>query len=112
VGPEKAGQSAARAQIAGFKTALQLYMLEFGNYPQSLDELIVNKSGKNYMGDVLQFPKDPWGNPYRYTHPGTNGHEFEIISLGADGKPGGSYDNADILSRDLSITSKQIIHRN
>ncbi|MCC6154292.1 MAG: type II secretion system protein GspG [Candidatus Hydrogenedentes bacterium] len=102
VRPEKAGQTASRAQIAAFNTALQLFKLEHGNYPQSLKELIANESGKNYLGDTPQLPKDPWGNPYRYTHPCANEHEYEIISLGADGAPGGSYDNADIVSWDLT----------
>ena len=105
---EKASQTCARAQIAVFNVAVHLYKLECGNYPSSLDELIVNNTGKNYMGDVPELPKDPWGNPYRYTHPGTNGHEFEIISLGADGKTGGSYDNADIVSWDLTSSFYRI----
>lgn len=102
VRPEKAGQTAARAQIAAFNTALQLYKLEHESLPSSLDELIVNESGRNFLSDTPQLPKDPWGNPYRYTHPCANEHEYEIISLGADGAPGGSYDNADIVSWDLT----------
>ena len=40
-------------------------------------------------------PTDPWGKPYKYANPGTNGG-IEIISLGADGAPGGDGENADI----------------
>lgn len=60
------------------------------------------------MTDVLQVPKDPWGNPYRYSYPGTNGHEFEVISLGADGMHGGSYENADIVNWDLTSSYYRI----
>ena len=102
VRPEKAGQTAARAQIAVFNTALQLFKLEIGDYPFTLDELIVNKSGKKFLTDLSQLPTDPWGNPYRYNFPGTNGHEFEVISFGADGILGGSYDDADIVSWGLT----------
>ena len=42
-----------------------------------------------------KIPLDPWGNPYTYRNPGTNA-EFDVISLGADGKPGGTGDNADL----------------
>jgi general secretion pathway protein G len=42
-----------------------------------------------------KIPVDPWGNPYMYRNPGTNA-EFDVISLGADGKPGGAGDNADL----------------
>jgi general secretion pathway protein G len=40
-------------------------------------------------------PLDPWGHPFQYRAPGTKG-EFEIVSLGRDGQPGGSGEDADI----------------
>jgi Bacterial type II secretion system protein G. len=40
-------------------------------------------------------PADPWGNAYRYRHPGEHG-EYDIFSYGADGQPGGDATNADI----------------
>ena len=40
-------------------------------------------------------PSDPWGHPYRYANPGSNGG-IEILSLGADGAPGGEGENADV----------------
>jgi general secretion pathway protein G len=46
-------------------------------------------------------PLDPWGFPYKYTAPSTQGGEFEIISFGADGTPGGEGKNADVVSWDL-----------
>jgi general secretion pathway protein G len=41
--------------------------------------------------------KDPWGRAYEYRMPGEHG-EFDIVSLGADGQPGGEGNNADINS--------------
>ena len=43
-----------------------------------------------------EIPLDPWGNPYVYSVPGENGNPYTLKSLGADGKPGGSDENADI----------------
>ena len=40
-------------------------------------------------------PKDPWGNDYVYTCPGEHG-DFDLLSYGADGQPGGTDENADI----------------
>nr|MBP7469280.1 type II secretion system protein GspG [Thauera sp.] len=40
-------------------------------------------------------PADPWGNAYRYRHPGEHG-EYDIFSYGADGQPGGDATSADI----------------
>jgi len=40
-------------------------------------------------------PKDPWGNDFVYLCPGTQG-EFDLLSYGADGQPGGEGKNKDI----------------
>ena len=52
-------------------------------------------------GYLPKVPVDPWGGPYKYTTPSTQGGEFEIVSFGADGVPGGEGKNADIVSWDL-----------
>ncbi|MCC2669331.1 MAG: gspG, partial [Armatimonadetes bacterium] len=51
-----------------------------------------------YLNDVTTIPADPWGNPYLYNVPGPNGQDYEIISLGEDGREGGSGDAEDISS--------------
>lgn len=104
----KASQTAARAQITNFKTALQLYKLDNVRYPttaEGLETLIKNASGKNYLNDVETVPKDPWGNAYQYTCPGQNGRDFDIVSLGADGAAGGEGENADVKSWELQQQS-------
>jgi general secretion pathway protein G len=100
---DKAAVTAAKTQIGAFRTALQMYRLEFGRYPgtsEGLDALIRNDKGKKFLEED-NVPRDPWGNPYQYTSPGAAGHDFEIVSFGADGVPGGDGYNADIQSWNL-----------
>ena len=40
---------------------------------------------------------DPWGRPYTYRFPGERA-EFELISLGRDGQPGGTGEDQDIVN--------------
>ncbi|HRK34133.1 MAG TPA: type II secretion system major pseudopilin GspG [Candidatus Hydrogenedentes bacterium] len=103
----KASVTAARAQISSFKTSLQMYKLDNNTYPKSaegLEALIKNEKGRNYLEQEV-VPKDPWGNAYIYACPGQNGRDFDIVSLGADGSPGGEGENADIVSWNLQATS-------
>jgi general secretion pathway protein G len=91
----------ARAQIVGFEKALQQYRLDVGTLPsteQGLQALIAKPSNVNkWDGPYLEkaVPADPWGNPYIYVCPGEHG-EFDISSLGRDGRPGGDGLDADI----------------
>jgi len=86
-------QKDAMAQIAMFEQALDLYRLENHRYPTSDEGLALLK---DYL--KRQIPKDPWGNPYAYKKPGPDNRDFEIISYGADGQPGGEGNNMDIIS--------------
>ncbi len=97
--------TAARAQINSFMTALGAYKLDTGLYPtteQGLQALRTKPEGVNqWQGPYLpqEIPTDPWGNAYVYRFPAENGGlEPEIISYGADGKPGGEGIAADIVS--------------
>jgi general secretion pathway protein G len=101
---ESAKRTAARAQISSFMNALGIYRLDTGSYPatsQGLQALRV-KAGDlpNWAGPYLpkDVPLDPWGRPYEYKYPGEHGDDPDVISLGADGQPGGDGNNADILS--------------
>ncbi|MCW5964895.1 MAG: type II secretion system major pseudopilin GspG [Bryobacterales bacterium] len=101
---DKARVTKARADIAGLKTALNMYKLDTGVFPtteQGLKALEVAPQGlKNWQGPYLseELVMDPWGNPYDYRFPGQRGNEPDIISYGADGVPGGEELNADIVS--------------
>jgi general secretion pathway protein G len=101
----------AKIQIKNFETALKLFKMDNGFYPsteQGLEALIrkptIGRIPKNYReGGYLEKKKltpDPWGNPYIYISPGANG-DYDIISYGADGKPGGEGYDADITNWDL-----------
>ncbi|WP_310633425.1 type II secretion system major pseudopilin GspG, partial [Paraburkholderia sp.] len=46
-------------------------------------------------GYLERLPNDPWGNPYQYLNPGVHG-EIDVFSYGADGKPGGAGNDADV----------------
>jgi len=96
--------TAAHSQINGFMTALGTYKLDTGIFPsteQGLAALRQKPAELNqWNGPYMQqdIPKDPWGRDYIYKYPGEHGDEPEIVSLGADGQPGGEGVNADVLS--------------
>jgi general secretion pathway protein G len=93
--------TAVRAQIDGFEKALDTYRLDTGRYPtteQGLNALLAKPGDvPKWNGPYLRkaVPLDPWGNPYRYKSPAEKG-DYEILSLGKDGQPGGTGDAADI----------------
>ena len=90
----------ASTQMNAFETALDTYRLDVGRYPEKLEDLRVS-TGNRWNGPYLpkDIPADPWGNPYVYKAPGTEGKPYDIISYGADGKPGGEGGNADIIHK-------------
>jgi general secretion pathway protein G len=91
----------ARAQIDSLEKALDQYRLDNRHYPtgeQGLDALVNKPSGEaNWAGPYLKkaVPADPWGRAYLYRVPGARG-EYDVYSLGRDGKPGGNGEDADI----------------
>ncbi|MDI3514523.1 MAG: type II secretion system major pseudopilin GspG [Gammaproteobacteria bacterium] len=97
----KSEVNTAKAQIDAFEKGLDQYRLDLGRYPsseQGLQALMAAPAGESrWQGPYLRkaVPADPWGNPYRYRHPGEHG-EYDIFSYGADGQPGGEGTNADI----------------
>jgi len=102
---EKAKADAAKIEINQIGNTLDLFKLEVGRYPttsEGLQALITAPSGApNWNGPYWKnatLPKDPWGNEYKYSSPGTHGTAYDIISLGADGKEGGEGPNKDITS--------------
>jgi general secretion pathway protein G len=95
---------AARIQIEGLTSALDLYALDTGQYPSSSEGLealmqrpgsVTSWSGPYLKGNVV--PKDPWGKSYIYRAPGQHG-AYDILSYGADGQEGGTGAAADITS--------------
>jgi len=96
--------TAAKTDIAQLMQSLKLYKLDNQRYPtteQGLKALVEKPTsgpaanGWKTGGYVDRLQNDPWGNPYQYLSPGVKG-EIDIFSLGADGQPGGTGDDADI----------------
>lgn len=93
---DEAKVQATRAQLVDIEQALKLYRLQHHRYPttnEGLKALVQpDANGKRYLDKM---PKDAWGGDILYLCPGVHG-EFDLLSYGADGRPGGSGDNADI----------------
>lgn len=100
---DQARQLRAKVDIEALETALKLYRLDTGSYPttqQGLEALVEQPEGvQNWREggylDKRRLLRDPWGNEYVYLSPGQHG-DFDIISYGANGQPGGEGVNADI----------------
>jgi general secretion pathway protein G len=93
---DSARRDAALSQISGVGSALAAHRLDVGQYPDSLDGLIENTTGRSsWDGPYIRnaVPGDPWGNDYIYT---STGDQYTLISYGADGAPGGEGNDADI----------------
>jgi general secretion pathway protein G len=98
----------ARTQIEMLGASLDAYRLDTGRYPtseQGLAALTQQPSSEprpmTWRGPYLRksVPLDPWGNAYVYRAPGTaSGTGYDLLSAGADGRIGGTGEDADILS--------------
>jgi general secretion pathway protein G len=93
----------ARAQLDALGKALDQYRIDVGHYPtteQGLASLVMRQpSEEKWDGPYLQkdVPADPWGNPYVFVMPGEHG-EYDLLSYGLDGMPGGEGPAGDITS--------------
>lgn len=97
----RAKSQAAQVQITNISAALQLYYLDVGQYPgasEGLGALVTAPSGMDgWAGPYLEeaMLNDPWGRPWIYAQPGTD-REYDLLSLGRDGQPGGNNEDGDI----------------
>lgn len=107
VGPRVLGQlggaksKTAAVQIADLEKALELFKLDVGRFPsteEGLDALVKKPASvtAGWNGPYLKsaVPTDPWGRPYQYKRNADG--SIDIVSLGADGAPGGEGENADV----------------
>jgi general secretion pathway protein G len=107
VGPRFLGQlggaksKTAAIQIADLEKGLELFKLDVGRFPTNEEglEAMVRRpqNARGWNGPYLKgtsVPEDPWGRPYKYSFAGAG--EPEVVSLGADGAPGGDGENADV----------------
>ncbi|MEO5347004.1 MAG: type II secretion system major pseudopilin GspG [Magnetococcus sp. YQC-9] len=109
--PDEARQTKAVLDIQSIGQALDLYRLDNHNYPtteQGLGALVIRPETEpvpkrwRQEGYLPKAPVDPWGNPYVYLAPGLHG-AYDLMSLGADGMPGGEGKNGDITSWNLEV---------
>jgi len=97
----KSEVKAARAQIDALEKALDQYRLDVGRYPsteQGLAALNDRPAGEaKWAGPYLKkaVPLDPWSHAYVYKIPGERG-EYDLLSMGKDGQPGGADGAQDI----------------
>ncbi len=100
---EQAKKARAKADTASIGTALDLYELDMGQYPASLEDLAKREApagveSDQWNGPYLKkgLPKDPWGRTYIYSAESQHSQDFDLYSLGPDGQPG----NDDIANWD------------
>lgn len=100
----KSEVATARAQIDALEKALDQYRLDTGHFPATdpgLGALFHRPAGEpRWGGPYLRrdVPLDPWGRPYVYRAPGAQGMDYDLLSYGRDGQPGGDGQDADLSS--------------
>lgn len=94
--------TAAKTDVNNLMQALKLYRLDNQRYPtgeQGLNALVAKPTTgpvpPNWRPYLDKLPADPWSRPYQYLNPGLKG-EVDVLSLGADGQPGGENRDADV----------------
>jgi len=85
----------AKAHIAQIEESVQMFYMDNGKYPGSIDAL-ASGSGSSKKTYLKIVPRDPWKNAYFYTVPGPGNHPYDVGCYGADGKSGGDGGDADI----------------
>ena len=92
--------TATQSQLTPLKQAISMFELDFGRVPnqsEGLDILLSPpENSKRYL-DSKDLPMDGWKNPFVYQAPGEEQATYTVSSLGADGIPGGSERNSDIV---------------
>lgn len=96
---EQAKIARAKSDIASIGLALDLYELDAGTYPEALEEIVSREAPSHlseearakWNGPYLKkgLPKDPWGRGYEYKEQSEHNQDYDLYSLGPDGKPGG-----------------------
>ena len=101
----KSEVTVAKAQMESFVKSLDTYRLDVGRYPTTEEGMAAlmaapAAAATKWNGPYLKkaVPLDPWGNAYVYRSPGAKA-DYEIVSTGKDGQPGGTGENADIATQ-------------
>lgn len=101
----KSERTAAANQIDSLRKATDTFRMDVGRFPRAEEGLSVlmkkPEGAPRWNGPYLKgaVPLDPWGNAYVYRIP-NNGQDYEIVSYGKDGRPGGEGEDADVGAED------------
>jgi general secretion pathway protein G len=83
---------AAKIAVDSIAGKIEMYSLDNGTPPQRIEDLLTKPGdADNWNGPYAKESelKDPWNRPYVYRYPGDKGGDFDLYSLGGDGKEGG-----------------------
>lgn len=97
---QQANTSATKAQISNFETSISQFEIDTGRFPtndEGLESLVINPGVEGWNGYMKKIPNDPWGKPYIYRFPSNRGgsHDYDVLSLGPDGREGTEDDIAN-----------------
>ncbi len=98
---KRAEANLARTQLQSLAAQVDQYQSDVGSYPESLEQLVkAPGSVEGWLGPYAKAKdfSDPWHNPIQYRRPGHDESPYELISLGADGKPGGDGVDKDVVA--------------
>ncbi|GAB1594555.1 type II secretion system major pseudopilin GspG [Lysobacter claricitrinus] len=98
-GADRAKANLAKSEVQTLAQKIEQYKEDVGRYPTALSDLAAAPQGATgWLGPYAKEGelKDPWGNAISYKAPGDDGHAFDVIILGKDGKPGGSSYDTDL----------------
>ena len=104
----KGKQDAARTEISTIASALEAFYAAHGRHPTNEEGLQVLRGKSDKLTEPLltRDPVDPWGHAYQYNAPGRDG-PYDVVSFGADGRPGGEGGDSDLSSADAKPTAKK-----
>ena len=97
-GKDRGDYNIAKAQIQTMAGKVESFQMDTGRLPTALDELVTQPSDVNgWLGPYAKPAelKDPWGHRARVPRAGRK-RPFDLVSLGKDGKPGGTSVDGDI----------------
>lgn len=97
-GKDRANFNLTKTQLQTLAGKVEQYQLDVGSLPETLDQLATATGNQpNWLGPYAKPAEfnDPWGRPIQYRKPGQAG-PFELVSLGADGQPGGDSVDQDL----------------
>ncbi len=97
-GADRGKANIAKAQVQTVASKIDNYRLDTNRLPSKLDDLVSQPAGVNgWLGPYAKESdfNDPWGHPLEFRAPGES-QDYDLVSYGKDGKPGGSSFDADI----------------